>query len=302
MELWIPITIMAAFMQNARSALQKHLKASLTTSGATFSRFVFAAPLAFLYVIGLVGIAGYEPPTPNAAFMTFAVIGGLSQIGATALLVSIFSARNFAVGTTFAKTETVQAAIFGLVLLGDSITGGALFGIVVSLVGVILISMRPASGNGRSRMASLLDRSALVGIASGALFGVSAVSYRAASLGLADGDFVIRAAVTLAVVTAFQTLVMAVYMRLREPGQILAVMASWRVSGLVGLTGMLASTCWFTAMTLENAAHVRAVGQIELVFTFIASHVIFRERSSRREVVGIVLVTLGVLVLIFWHS
>lgn len=302
MELWIPITIMAAFLQNARSALQKHLKGSLTTSGATFSRFVFAAPLAILYVAALTGIAGYEPPVPNTTFMVFAMVGGLAQIGATALLVSIFSSRNFAVGTTFAKTETVQAAIFGLVLLGDSITRGALFGIVVSLVGVILISIRPASKDGRPRLASMLDRSALIGIASGALFGVSAVSYRAASLGLDDGDFVIRAAVTLAVVTTFQTLVMAVYMRLREPGQILAVMASWRVSSLVGLTGMLASTCWFTAMTLENAAHVRAVGQIELVFTFIASHVIFREHSSRREVVGIVLVTLGVLVLIFWHS
>lgn len=302
MELWIPITILAAFMQNARSALQKHLKGSLSTSGATFARFVFAAPLACLYLASLVGLAGYDLPTPNPAFATFAIIGGLAQIGATALLVSIFSARNFAVGTTFSKTETVQAALFGLVLLGDTISGGALFGIVISLVGVILISSRSSLGAGGARVTTLLDRTNLVGIASGALFGVSAVSYRAASLGLDGGDFVIRAALTLAVVTIFQTIVMALYMRAREPGQVSAVIASWRISGLVGAAGMIASACWFTAMTLENAAHVRAVGQIELVFTFIASHAIFRERSSKREVTGIVLVTLGVLVLIVWHS
>ena len=46
MELWIPITIFAAFMQNLRSSLQKYLKGQLSTSGATFSRFAYAAPLA----------------------------------------------------------------------------------------------------------------------------------------------------------------------------------------------------------------------------------------------------------------
>ena len=301
MELWIPITILAAFMQNARSALQKYLKGQLSTSGATFSRFVFAAPIACLYVGFLAWIADYDVPALNANFMMFAMLGGLSQIGATALLVSIFSSRNFAVGTTFSKTETVQAAMFGLILLGETISAGALFGIAVSLIGITLISLKNAPKGQRSRLKTWLDRSALIGIASGALFGISAVSYRAASLALDHGDFVIRAAVTLAVVTLFQTVVMALFMRVREPGQISAVMASWRISSLVGITGMIGSACWFMAMTLENAAHVRALGQIELLFTFVASHVIFRERSSGQEVLGIALVTLGVLILVLWR-
>ena len=91
---------------------------------------------------------------------------------------------------------------------------------------------------------------------------------------------------------------MAVYMRLREPGQITKVIASWKVSSLVGLSGMLGSVGWFTAMTIQNAAYVRALGQIELVFTFAASYLVFGERTNRLELAGILLVVLGILILL----
>ena len=298
MEAWIPITIVAAFMQNARSSLQKHLKGRLSTSGATFSRFVFATPFAILALVVLVFGLGYPLPGFTLAFALNAMAGGLCQIIATALLVSIFSSRNFAVGTTFSKTETVQTALFGLVILGDRLSLGAMIGIAVSLVGVMIISLSRAGNAIAGGVASWFDRSALIGIASGSFFGLSAVTYRAAALSLEEGDFIIRAITTLALATLFQTIVMGLYIRLREPGQITEVMRSWRVSGLVGLTGMLASACWFMAMTLQNAAYVRALGQVELIFTFVSSYFFFGERSTRGEIGGIILVTLGVLILL----
>jgi len=297
-ELWIPITLAAAFFQNLRSALQKHLKASLSTSGATFSRFAYAAPLAVLYAVLLSTLGGFALPRPNAAFVGYMAIGGVGQILATALLVYLFSFRNFAVGTTFSKTETVQTAIFGLFMLGDHLTQSALIGILISLIGVFVISAAHASRGLRGLIGGLTDRSALIGIASGAFFGISAVSYRAASLSLGGESFLMQAAFTLAAVTIFQTMLMALYMRVREPGQITAVLRSWRVSSLVGLAGMLASACWFTAMTIQNAAYVRALGQVELIFTFVFSYFVFRERSNRLELIGIALVTAGILVLL----
>lgn len=117
-EAWIPITIAAAFFQNIRTALQKHLKGRLSTAGATHVRFLYGLPFAVLYVLGLNEFAGFPLPVPNLNFYTFVVIGGLAQIVATALLVALFSLRNFAVGTTYSKTETVQAALFGIVILG----------------------------------------------------------------------------------------------------------------------------------------------------------------------------------------
>jgi drug/metabolite transporter (DMT)-like permease len=296
-ELWIPITICAAFMQNLRSSLQKHLKGRLSTSGATFSRFVFAMPFAALYVALLIGGFGYQMPTPNATFLVYMVSGGLGQIIATALLVYIFSFRNFAVGTTFSKTETIQTAIFAVVILGELVSLSAAIGIMISLVGVMMISLKqaPAAVTGWRRW---VDRSALIGILSGTFFGISAVSYRAASLALDGGDFVINAAFTLACVTVFQTVVMAVYMQVREPGQVVATLRAWRVAAMVGLSGMLASAGWFTAMTLHNAAYVRALGQVELLFTFAFSYFAFKERYSRAELAGIGLVMLGIVVLL----
>ena len=298
MELWVPVTLAAAFMQNLRSALQKHLKGSLSTAGATFCRFVYAVPLAILYVALLGEGIGLDWPTPNPRFALFAMLGGLTQIAATALLVYLFSLRNFAVGTTYSKTETVQAAVFGVVILGESISLAAAFAIGISLVGVMIISVARSRLTFANLLLGWTGRGAFIGVLSGTFFGLSAVAYRAASLSLGGEGFLMQAAFTLACVVVFQTAVMAAWIRLREPGELSRVFRQWRVASLVGVSGMVGSAAWFTAMTLENAAYVRAVGQVELVFTFIASYFFFRERSTASEFAGILLVVAGIAILL----
>jgi drug/metabolite transporter (DMT)-like permease len=298
MEAWIPITIAAAFLQNFRTALQKHLKARLSTAGATFSRFCFAVPLAFAYGAGVLLVEDSALPPGNPEFFVFCLIGSAAQILATALLVALFSYRNFAAGTSYSKTETVQTALFGVVVLGETLSGGALVGILVSLFGVILVSLARSQITARHLLSALAARPALMGLASGALFGIAAVSYRAAALSLADGSVWLRAACTLASVIVLQTVMMSLYLVLREPGQLTAVLRSWRVTIWVSVTGLLGSICWFTAMTMQNAAYVRALGQVELVFTFMATTLIFREELRRAEVLGIFLIVAGILLLL----
>ena len=297
MELWIPITIAAAFLQNLRSVFQKQLKGALSTGGATFSRFVFALPLALIYAqILWLGHEGARPE-PGFAFLAYCVLGGVAQIVATGLLVALFSHRNFAVGTAYSKTETVQTAIIGIVLLGETVSGGALAGILVSLAGVLSISAAQTGFN-RGMVRDLWGRPALMGLASGATFGVAAVSYRAAALSLGGDGFLTQAGLTLAVVLTFQTLAMALWLRIREPGQVTATIRAWRVAVPAGVSGWAASVCWFTAMTIQNAAYVRAVGQVELVFTFLSGWVLFRERIRPAEMLGVVLICAGILVLV----
>ena len=298
MELWIPITIGAAFCQNLRSALQKHLKDRLSTGGASYARFIFAWPFVILYVAGLHGSGEFVLPTPGVSFAIYAAVGGLAQILATACLVYIFSFRNFAVGTTYSKTETVQAAIFGIVILGDQLTGSALTAILISLVGVIVLSSAQTGMRLGQMFSNLGERSALIGLASGTFFAVSAVAYRAAALSLGGEGFLMQAAFTLVCVLGFQTTVMGVYLIFREPGQFTDVLKSWRVAFWVGVTGALTSMGWFTAMTIQNVAYVRALGQIELVFAFIVAHMIFREKTAKLEIGGIMLVVAGILVLL----
>ncbi|MDE0415412.1 MAG: DMT family transporter [bacterium] len=294
MELWIPITVAAAFLQNARSALQKHLRSRLDTVGATYVRFVYAVPFALVWVATLLVIGDHPLPLPDSTFLVFAGIAGLSQILATLFLVALFSMRTFAAGTAYSKTETVQAAIIGLLILGDPLSVGALAGIVISLVGVLVLSVARAAAGVRE----FSGRAIPIGLASGALFALTAVSVRAASLSLGGDGYLMQAAFTLLIVTTWQTVIMTAWLIARQRQVLAEAFRSWRVSGLVGLTGMLASACWFTAMTIENAAYVRALGQVELVFTFVASLLIFRERTSIAEFTGILAIVAGILVLV----
>jgi len=298
MEFWIPITICAAFFQNVRTALQKYLKGRLSTGGATYVRFLYGLPFVFLYVFGLNQFGGFSIPDLNAEFATYVVVGGLAQISATALLIMLFSLRNFAIGTTYSKTETVQAAIFGMVLLGDSLSTSAVLAIAISLTGIMFISASGGRINVKDILLGWTGKSALYGLLSGGLFGVSAVAYRAAALSLGGQGVIMQAAVALICVISFQTLVMTVYLNIFEPRQLIAVLKAWKVAVWVGITSMLGSVGWFTAMAMQNASYVRAVGQIELVFTFLISYFYFKEKTNKIEAAGISLVMAGIFVLV----
>lgn len=299
MPLWIALTVAAAFLQNLRSTLQKQLTGQMSAIGATYVRFVYGLPVAALYLFALATFGDAALPAPNAAFLAYATIGGVAQIWGTVLLVALFAYRNFAVGTTYSKTETIQTALFGIVVLGDHLSLGAFAAILISLAGVIAISIAQSHLTLGAFWRSLGERPTLMGIGSGACYGIAAVCYRAASLSLKEPDFLLAAAYTLAAVLTIQTVAMTAWLRLRHPGQLIAAFRTWRVSGLVGLAGALASVGWFTAMTIQNAAYVRALGQIELVFTFVSSRFLFREKTNALELTGIALVIGGILLLIF---
>jgi drug/metabolite transporter (DMT)-like permease len=294
MYLWIPITIAAAFFQNVRFMLQKQLKDRLSTLGVTLSRFLFAAPFGWILVLALLRSDSIAWPGLTPAFLFYGAVGGLCQIFATALLIALFSYRNFAVGVTFVKTETVMTAILSGLMLGEFVSRGGTLAIFVTVIGVILMS----GTAGRNVLSGLISRPALLGISSGLIFALASVAYRAATLSLETGDFLIRSAVALAIVTTFQTAVMAVWLVIREPGQITEILRNWRICIWVGLTGMLGTLGWFSAFTLQNAAYVKALGQIELVFSLAASHFFFGERSTRAELAGMALVVAGIVLLL----
>ncbi|MEM1077343.1 MAG: DMT family transporter [Pseudomonadota bacterium] len=296
MPLWIPVTLFAAFAQNLRFMLQRHLKVTgLSTAGATFARFFYSAPIVALIALSYASARDLPFPELSAAFWIAATLGGTSQILATMCVVALFAHRSFGVGITFKKTEVMLTALVGFVVLGEAITWGGAAAIAVGFVGVVILSDPPdASGDWRR----LLNKGVALGLASGLLFGFSAIGYRAASLAIDSTDVFQRASVTLMCVTTFQTLLMAAYLSWRERGEISRVAATWRVSSLVGLTSLAGSLAWFTAFTLQNAAYVKALGQIELVFSFLASTFVFRETTTPREILGVCAIVASVLLLV----
>ena len=298
MELWIPITIAAAFMQNVRSALQKHLKGRLTTLGATYVRFLYASPFAVAYVVALNVWGGMAFPAPNGVFLVYSVLGGISQIVFTGLLVWLFSFRNFAVGTTYSKTEIIGVAILGFLILGDTPTMLAVAAMIVAVAGVLVLSVGQTRITVMALFTGVTQKPPLIGLACGAFVGASVVFFRGAALALGYDGVIMAAAYTLAVSVVIQTVMMGLYLAVKERGTLKDVFVHWRWSTAVGVAGVLASVGWFTAFTMQNAAYVRALGQIELLFTFIVSVFIFREKTNRIQVLGVLLIMAGILALV----
>jgi drug/metabolite transporter (DMT)-like permease len=292
MEIWVLITVVAAFLQNIRSALQRQLTSRLSAEGAAYVRFIFALPFAGIYLAVLACCLDMPLPDPNVVFAGYVVVGGSAQILGTVFLIRSFAVRNFAVGTAYSKTETMQAAMFGIVLLGEGVGQFAVLGILISLFGVVALSRPARSADG------WFGAGAMWGVLSGSGFAISAVCYRGASLSLAPVGVVNQAAVTLGWVLLFQTLAMGSYLLLRKEGELVRVARAWRPALIVGACGMMASAGWFTAMAIQKAAYVRAVGQVELVFAFIISIAVFRERSRAIDVVGVLLIVAGILLLL----
>ncbi|MEO0703688.1 MAG: DMT family transporter [Pseudomonadota bacterium] len=297
MEPWIPLTIAAAAFQTLRFMAQKHLKATtLSTGGATLVRFLYSAPLVAVCVGLYATLSGQALPAPGPGFWPYALTGGLAQILATMCVVAIFAHRNFAVGITFKKTEVMLTAIVGFVVLGDTVSWAGAGAIALGFLGVLWLSDPPeAVGPWRARV---FNRAVALGLTSGLFFAISAVGYRGAVLAMTGGDTGLRAGATLAVVTAAQTLALGAWLIWREPGQIAAVGYAWRVALPTGVLSMLGSFSWFTAFSMQNAAYVFALGQIELIFSVFASVLFFGERIVRREYAGMAVLTVSIVVLV----
>ncbi|HBR63482.1 MAG TPA: hypothetical protein DEA94_13505 [Rhodobacteraceae bacterium] len=297
MELWIVVTIAAAFFQTVRFMLQKLLSASaLSSAGATFARFLYSAPLVVVFLALYCVATDSLLPATTLRYWLFALSGGLSQILATLCVVMLFQSRNFAVGITFKKTEVIQTALVGWVLLGESISSLGVGVIVIGLIGVLMLSETPGLGGDWWRR--ICNRASGLGVLSGFLFAISGVCYRGATLELASEDPLLRAGMTLACVTSAQLIAMALWLRLFEPGQISAVWGARRTAAWIGLTSMAGSFCWFTAFTLQTVAYVNALGQIELVFSLLATVFFFKEPITRRELYGLGVLSVSILGLI----
>jgi drug/metabolite transporter (DMT)-like permease len=297
MSLWIPVTLAAAAFQTVRFMLQKSLSTvKLSAAGATFARFAYSAPLVVAGLLAYLLISGRSLPTLDLTFWTFAVVGGTAQILATICVVALFKQRNFAVGITFKKTEVIQTALVGLIILGEGVSVWGFVAILIGLLAVLLLSKTPG-GDGKW-WAHLTNRASQLGLGSGVLFAFSAVSYRGASLQLGDLEPAFRAGITLAAVTSFQMIAMAAWLAWRDRAELRAVWETRNTGLFVGLTSMGGSFCWFLAFTLQNAAYVKALGQIELIFSLMASVLFFREKITGREIAGIGLLGVSILALV----
>jgi len=289
--LWAVFTIVAAAAQTVRNAAQRELTARLGTVGATHVRFLFGFPFALIFLAGVMIALGQGLPQPPPAFWPWVVLGALTQVAATALMLAAMNDRSFVVVYAYIKTEPVQAALFGLVFLGDVVTPGTAAAILIATSGVVTMALKPGT--------SMDVRATLLGLAAGAMFALSAVGFRGAILSLGLPSYVMAATFTLVVGLVMQSALLSLYLWLRNPDVLVSIMRAWRPSLFAGFMGALASQFWFLAFALATAASVRTLALVEVLFAQAISRFAFKQATTPREALGVVLIVVGVLLLLW---
>ena len=300
LELWVWITLFAVIMQVIRHSLQKHLTSRMNPMCVVCTRFFFGLPFGILYYSVLINtFEGGVIPSTTLFFWFYCLFAAVTQIAGTFFLVLLFRQRNFAVGITYTKTEIVQAAILGLLLVGDQMSFVGYAAITLSMAGVMVLSATDGKSNLLGILTGLFTKASVFGVLSGFGLAAASVFIRAAALELIENGFLLNAGFVLVVVLSFQVLLFSIYFIFRDRGEINNLFRQWRPGLLVGLFSALGSVGWFSAMTLERVAYVKTVSQLEVVLSILVSYWVFKERLRTYEFLGMALVVSAIFVLLF---
>jgi drug/metabolite transporter (DMT)-like permease len=289
--LWAVFTIIAAGGQTVRNAMQRSLTATLGTVGATQVRFLFGFPFSILFLLGVCTVLGRAPPVPKAVYWLWVLEGAAAQFAATALMLAAMGERSFVVTIAYIKTEPIQVALFGFLLLGDHVTLPMALAIVIATAGVIVMSVRPGAMSGG-------EKPTVLGLVSGGLFGLSAIGFRGAILNLHDPNFVMAATFTLTMGLAVQSVMLTIYLYFRDRAVMMAIFKAWRPSLFAGFMGAASSQFWYLAFAIATAASVRTLALVEVLFAQGVSYFVFKQPTTPREGLGIVLIVAGVVLLL----
>jgi drug/metabolite transporter (DMT)-like permease len=290
--LWVIFTLLGAAGQTARNSLQRELTPRLGALGATLVRFLFGFPFALLFLGATLLWTGDTLPAMSAAFAGWTLVGALTQIGATALMLLTMERRSFVVTVAYLKTEPLLVAVMGVTLLGDRLTMPMAAAILVATLGVALISVKPKALSGGGMVPVLL------GLSSAALFAGSAIGYRGAILALHRTDYLLPATFSLAAGLTLQTVLLLLWLLLFRRRTLRAILGLWRPSLLAGFAGAAASEFWFLAFALATAASVRTLALVEVVFAQGVSKFVFRQKTMPAEAAGIALLLAGAILIV----
>ena len=273
--------------------MQRSLTGPLGTWGATNIRFLFGFPFSIVFLAVVLLVNGDRVPWPTGAFWPWLLLGALSQIVATGLMLVVMNDRSFAVTTAYLKTEAIQAAIFGFVFLSDHLTALKVAAILVATVGVVITALRPDGMKGFGDL-----KPTVLGLVAAAFFALSAVGYRGAILNVIGVSFVTAASVTLVATLLMQSIVLSGWLIVRSPGTMTAIFRLWKPSMFAGFMGSFASLFWFLAFALTAAANVRTLALVEVLFAQAVAYYSMKQKISLREMSGIALILIGVAMLV----
>ncbi len=307
--LWIIISMFAALMQAVRTAAQKTLNQRMSNLGTTYVRSIFGLPLmlAFLWYVEHQWQGGW--PVFKFDYLALTFLGAAAQIFATMALIYMFKLRNFAIGTMLTKVDILMTAVIGALLFSESLSASGVLALVVVVTGVLLMTVgrmgpKALAEADMSLGEVVFGKPTQVALLCALLFTFSYLFLREATLvmeaaggrvpeGVAGSFW--RGAWTVVVATVMQIVVVGLWLWWTEPKVFGQMLPNARIATFIGCTSAVGSIGWYTAFAMQNASYVRAVGQIEVVFTLLIAWFYFKERLTALELIGIFVTVAGVL-------
>jgi drug/metabolite transporter (DMT)-like permease len=299
---WLPLAIVAGFLQIVRNAAQRGLSDEAGPWGATLVRFLFGLPFALLF-LGLVWrLAPPVAPQFSWAVVFILPLGAAAQVCATAALISAMRASSFGLGSTFQHMSLPLAALFGALFLGDHLSALAWTGIGLATFGLVFASWPNGGFAAGLKAGPGAFKAGIYGLLSGACFAVSANAYRACGLVIDPQAPFFASSLTLVMAQTLQSLVLGVILFFADRRALKALFADPQASILAGFAGAAASACWFAALTLAPAALVRAVNAlVEAPAATVMGWIKFKETIDARRGLGAALIVVGVLLSVLAH-
>jgi drug/metabolite transporter (DMT)-like permease len=300
--LWLPLALVAGFLQIVRNAAQRGLSDEAGPWGATLVRFLFGLPFALIF-LGLIWVLA-PPVAPTVSPKVFAILcaGATAQVCATAALMASMRASSFALGSTFQHMSLPLAALFGALFLGDQLAIWAWLGIGIATLGLLVASWPKGGFRAGLSAGPGAFKAGLFGLLSGACFAVSANSYRACGMEIDPTAPFFSSSVTLVLAQTLQSVVLGAILYVVDRRALNVLFGDLKTSLLAGFAGAAASACWFAALTLAPAALVRAVNAlVEAPAATVMGWLKFKETLDVRRGVGAALIVGGVLMSVLLH-
>jgi drug/metabolite transporter (DMT)-like permease len=303
-SVWIWASVGAAFFQALRYAGLKVLNQRLSTQVTTYVRVLFTLPILIVYLLAVLWWTGEPLPALSRGLLIYSAIAAITQFVGTVLVVRLFQLGNFAIATLIIKADVIMTALLGTAFFSEAITPIGWVAIIVTMLGVIVISSgrspapastSPADGvPAASRGTGAAAAPALLGLSAALVYALSYLCLREGILAIdpAAGTLV-RAAYAVLVMAGLSALMVGVYLAAREPRELLRMFSFQRLCWFIGMTSGIGSIAWFIAAALTNASYVAAVAQVQIVFTLLLSYFYFGERIRGLEVGGIAIIVAG---------
>ncbi|MFY2508383.1 multidrug transporter [Vibrio pectenicida] len=290
--LWIAFTVLAAFSQSWRNAFQSQLSGTMSVAGVTLARFIWAGPIAALYLYVLYQWQPVKTPDFSGVFTVYIIAAAIMQIIATGLMVVLFKRENYAIGAGLAKCEAPVSAVLAVLFFGSVLSATGWIGVLIGTLGVLVMS---SSAGWRSLSPTIF----FLGMACSTAFALTSLWVREASLNIGL-PFPHSAAWVLFLVITLQTLIISVFIFFRERNTLRQMLSKSKLVIMTSLSSVIGSLGWFSAMSLQAVPYVKTLGQIEVVFMILISYFWLGQKLARKDIVALILLSIAA-ILVVWQ-